>query len=622
MPDLGSTLSLNSSNFGAGIAEARAKLTELNTALIENRNKMKEVNKEASELQKQEKALAESMKGGGTKEQQEEMQKLRDRIGQVNAELGTLKTREREIQSDIRKASNELDNQKNGMNNLANAGDNATNAVKRLETGLKSVITMAAGKKLFDYFIGSNAEMEQYTTSFEVMLGDMEKAQSLMGELTDMAAVTPMEITDIVPIGTLLMNYGVAADELVDKMTQLGDLSQGNATKFQRVATAYGQMLAKGKVTGEELRQMTEAGVPLLQALADTLGVTTAEVQDMISKSQVGIDALDAAITSMTTGTGQFAGMMEKQSQTFSGMLSTLKDNIAQFGRDAGEDAFLVVKQSLAELMAMLDEWREDGTLEKIAYELGETVEGVINILKGAIGFIWNTKEGILALAVAMGTFKAAINIGNLINATVTAIRSYKNAVDAAKVSQIAFNAVGAANPFVLIVSLAASAIGALITFGMTAHDAGENVKQFRGRLSKPYGVQAAFLLSAMRFRTAHGLSLLKSSILTKRRMKMIVNGIDLSFLLAVIGALTLCTNVVTEVLKKSLKNFPAQITAFIVAMALTVAAFFAYAAVAEIAVEWYMVAGAVVAGFFVSYGAQFGFDKLKEVIEKFKEVK
>ena len=102
----------------------------------------------------------------------------------------------------------------------------------------------------------------------------------------------------------------------------------------------------------------------------------------------------------------------------------------------------------------------------------------------------------------------------------------------------------------------------------------------------------------------------------------MIVNGIDLSFLLAVIGALTLCTNVVTEVLKKSLKNFPAQITAFIVAMALTVAAFFAYAAVAEIAVEWYMVAGAVVAGFFVSYGAQFGFDKLKEVIEKFKEVK
>lgn len=102
----------------------------------------------------------------------------------------------------------------------------------------------------------------------------------------------------------------------------------------------------------------------------------------------------------------------------------------------------------------------------------------------------------------------------------------------------------------------------------------------------------------------------------------MIVNGVDLSLIMAVIGALTLCTNVITEVLKKSLRNFPAQITAFLVAMALTVAAFFAYAAISGITVEWYMVAGAVVAGFFVSYGAQFGFDKLKEVIEKLKGAK
>ena len=102
----------------------------------------------------------------------------------------------------------------------------------------------------------------------------------------------------------------------------------------------------------------------------------------------------------------------------------------------------------------------------------------------------------------------------------------------------------------------------------------------------------------------------------------MIVNGVDLSLLMAVIGALTLCTNVITEVLKKSLRNFPAQVTAFIVAMALTVVAFFAYTTIAGIAVEWYMVAGAVVAGFFVSYGAQFGFDKLKEVIEKLKGAK
>lgn len=99
----------------------------------------------------------------------------------------------------------------------------------------------------------------------------------------------------------------------------------------------------------------------------------------------------------------------------------------------------------------------------------------------------------------------------------------------------------------------------------------------------------------------------------------MTIEGIDVTFLMMVIGGLTLCTNVVTEVVKQTTKNFPAQLTAFIVAMVLTVSAFFAYVGIMDVAVEWYMVVGAVVAGFFVSYAAQFGFDKLKEIIEKYK---
>lgn len=94
---------------------------------------------------------------------------------------------------------------------------------------------------------------------------------------------------------------------------------------------------------------------------------------------------------------------------------------------------------------------------------------------------------------------------------------------------------------------------------------------------------------------------------------------IDITFLLTCIGALTLCTNVITEVLKRTIANFPAQITATIVSMTLTIVAFFAYVSIAEIQLEWYMVAGAIVCGFFVSYAAQFGFDKLKELINKYK---
>lgn len=92
---------------------------------------------------------------------------------------------------------------------------------------------------------------------------------------------------------------------------------------------------------------------------------------------------------------------------------------------------------------------------------------------------------------------------------------------------------------------------------------------------------------------------------------------IDMSLVLAIIGGLVLATNVITEVIKHSLKDFPAQILALVVSMTLTMFVFFGFTSYMGIAVTWYMVVGAAVAGLFVSYGAQFGYDKLQEALEK-----
>ena len=93
----------------------------------------------------------------------------------------------------------------------------------------------------------------------------------------------------------------------------------------------------------------------------------------------------------------------------------------------------------------------------------------------------------------------------------------------------------------------------------------------------------------------------------------------DYALLMTIVGALVLTTNVITEVLKNVFKKIPAQITATIIALVLTGAAGAAFATIKGITIEWYMVAGDVVLGFFVSYGAQFGFDKLKEIIGKLR---
>lgn len=94
---------------------------------------------------------------------------------------------------------------------------------------------------------------------------------------------------------------------------------------------------------------------------------------------------------------------------------------------------------------------------------------------------------------------------------------------------------------------------------------------------------------------------------------------IDFAVILSVIGGLVLCTNIITEVLKNVFKGIPPQITATVIALLLTGAAGGAYASINGIAVEWYMIIGDIVCGFFVSYGAQYGFDKLKEIIAQYR---
>lgn len=463
----------NTSGFTKGIAEIKQKLNELNTAFEENKQKIKETNSELKELKKKEKELADQMKDGGTKEQKKQLQDLETQIAQTNAKLGQLKTTEQSLKAEINKSTNELKEQKSHVSQLGTEVNNLKNLIGK-------IATIYGGKKLWEMLIGSNAEMEQYQTSFEVMLGDTEKAAALIEKMRTFAAKTPLGMTDAVSTGSLLMNYGVSSDNLIDTMTKLGDLASGNAEKFNRVALAYGQMLAKGKVSGEELRQMTEAGVPLQTALAESIGVTGEEFSKMVSAGKVGIDDLDKAIESLTTGNGQFAGMMEKQAETMQGMLSTLQDNISEFFRKLGEGAFGEVKDALSEVMELMDEWENDGTLNNAARELGTLIKNFVGGLKNAVTVAWKFKEAILMGATALVSFKLAVGIGNLISSTVVAIKSLTDATYRAKKAQELYNATAAANPYVLIASLAVAAATAVGTFVAATNSSTQALKDLK----------------------------------------------------------------------------------------------------------------------------------------------
>jgi tape measure domain-containing protein len=115
------------------------------------------------------------------------------------------------------------------------------------------------------------ADMQSARVSFETFLGSGEKAGKLLAQLSDFAVKTPFDLPQVVDGTKRLLAYGVAADDIIPTFRTLGDLSSGNKVRLDQLTLAYGQVKAATKLTGAELRQFTEAGVPMLEALAAEL---------------------------------------------------------------------------------------------------------------------------------------------------------------------------------------------------------------------------------------------------------------------------------------------------------------------------------------------------------------
>lgn len=172
------------------------------------------------------------------------------------------------------------------------------------------------------------AQFEQTNIAFETFLGSAQRAGQLVGELREFAKFTPFTTSQTFRAGRQLLAFGVPADELLGTLRTLGDISAGVGTeRLGQIILAYGQVRAQTKLAGQELRQFTEAGIPLLDELAAVLGKTPAEIKRLVFEGRIGFPLVRQALMNLTSEGGRFFNLMEKQSQTFSGRLSTLAGN-------------------------------------------------------------------------------------------------------------------------------------------------------------------------------------------------------------------------------------------------------------------------------------------------------
>ena len=175
--------------------------------------------------------------------------------------------------------------------------------------------------------IKSSAFMESETVGMGVMLGDPARAQQLIGEMEQLAAKTPLKLQALTQTSNLLLASGVKADELLDKVRQLGDVARGDAGKMDRISIQYAQIRLRGKAMWEDIRRIGEAGVPIIDELTRVLGVSKEELMELSRKGRISSESVEQAFTNMTSEGGQFNGMMEQMSKTLGGKWTTTTDN-------------------------------------------------------------------------------------------------------------------------------------------------------------------------------------------------------------------------------------------------------------------------------------------------------
>lgn len=307
----------------------------------------------------------------------------------------------------------------NFQKTIGDMGKKLSSAGKSLQSaGKKITMATTAFAGIAAIGVKYNATMETYATSFEVMTGSAEKSAEVVDELKDIAASTPFEMPELAETTQLLMNYGFTADDALDKMQMLGDISQGSAEKMNRIATAYGQMSSTGKVSLEDVEQMIEAGFNPLQEISESTGESMESLYDRISAGTISVDEITASMQRSTSEGGRYFQSMKKQSLTFSGQMSTLKDNVqgllgnvtSGIFEKLAQDVLPKINEVLTTVNTAFEEGGFQGVLDAIG-EMSPALDGVITKIQSFSTFLQNLGISPAAFAGIVAAIGPAITV-------------------------------------------------------------------------------------------------------------------------------------------------------------------------------------------------------------------
>ena len=315
-------------------------------------------------------------------------------------------------------------------------------AVRQARTELLSLGAVSIGgvglKGMITNTVKLGAEMQNTRLAFETMMGSARKGNALIAMLEQFADVTPYDNDEVIKSGRMLLNVGVTTEELAKKLTMIGDIAAGTQQPLQDMVAIYAKAANKGKVQAEELAQLSERGVPVIQTLAKMLGVSTEEIMKFGAEGKLSFALLEEAFAKMTAQGGQYAGLMEKQSESLAGKWAGVEVELNKFATSIGEKAIPGLTQAVDDFLAKIAELKESGELDKMATQTAALITQAAQALKSFVNMISENKEMLSSFGMKIGALYMIVKGLGLIRATgrwiIELVKAAAQTVDAATI--------------------------------------------------------------------------------------------------------------------------------------------------------------------------------------------
>lgn len=306
-------------------------------------------------------------------------------------------------------------------------------------------------KSFLSQVVSVRGEFLQMETALQTLLGSKEKADALMVQVKEYAKISPLDLKSVSAATQMMLGFNIEVEKVPRFLSAIGDVAMGDVGRFNSLTLAFSQMSATGKLMGQDLNQMINAGFNPLSVMAEKSGKSIAQLKEEMSKGAISAEMVQQAFIDATSAGGKFYKMSENASKTINGQLSMLQD-----------------------------------AMDAVFNEMGEKSEGMI--LRGvqmATSLVQNYEEVgkvIAGLIATYGAYRAAIMLVTAAESKHTLVEiGLTNVRIMARKAQLALNASMLTNPYVLL----AVAVGGLITANLTLLDTTRQLREAEDAYNK-----------------------------------------------------------------------------------------------------------------------------------------